>query len=146
MKGRGRPSIHKVDDKGKTIKTSITLWKSKNPGRLCFDSMLEYDVYKVIKDSGLDFTFQPTIELFPSIDVVDLKKGVLKKKKQQNISFTPDFYITKYNCYVESKGYADELFKLRWKLFKLKGYEGYLVYSIDDAVNLLDLLEKLHGS
>lgn len=139
---KGRKPIQKIDDKGKTIKISLTLWKSKHPNRLHFDSMLEYDVYTVIKDSGLDFVYQPNIELFPAIEVTEMVKGVIKKKTQRNISYTPDFYLPKYNVYIEVKGYAEELFKLRWKLFKLKGYVGYLVYTITDAVNLLDLLDN----
>jgi hypothetical protein len=143
---KGRRAISKVDDKGKTIKISLSLWKAKHPGKLHFDSMLEYDVYTVIRDSGLDFVYQPSIELFPSMEVKEMVKGVIKKKKQQNISYTPDFYLSKYGAYVEVKGYADELFKLRWKLFKLKGYVGYLVYTVTDIVNLLDLLEQSYES
>jgi len=48
------------------------------------------------------------------------------------VSQTPDYYLPQYDVYIEVKGFADEQFKMRWKLFKAKGYEGYIVYSLTE--------------
>jgi hypothetical protein len=46
-------------------------------------------------------------------------KGLMKErvnKKIQSISYTPDFVGEGF--YIETKGYANETFSIRWKLFK----------------------------
>jgi hypothetical protein len=153
----GRAIIAKVDDKGNKIKGKLSAWIKKNPGRKYFDSYPEWEVWNyIVKHTKLKYEEQTTLELFASIDVQEFqaprrtKKAIaegrttkeIKDCKQLAISYTPDFYLPKYDLYIEVKGYADELFKLRWKLFKLKGYKGYIVYSLKDFKNLMEELEN----
>lgn len=153
----GRMKISKVDCDGKKIKGKLTDWIKKNPGKKYFDSTTEWVVWDYLKNkTNLNYQEQTTLELFSSVNVEEFlaprrtKKAIkegrtdkeIKQLKQQNIEYTPDFYLTDYDLYIEVKGYADELFKLRWKLFKLKGYKGFIVYSLEDFKRLIDSLEN----
>ena len=69
-------------------------------------------------------------------------KREIKNKIQHSIGYTPDFYLPNWDLYIEVKGFADEVFKLRWKLFKLKGYDGFIVYSLDEFKQLYKQLNK----
>lgn len=141
---RRRPTIKKVDETGKQIKSYKT-WRKKNPDALCFDSKLEYTFYKYNVDHKIAQVLQPNIELFSSKKIKEFDPGVppeWKDTTQRKISYTPDFYLPKYKVYIEVKGYADELFKLRWKLFRLQGYEGYTIYNLDEYKQLITLLEN----
>lgn len=140
---QGRVIVKKVGQDGKQITGSLSDWKAKNPGMLTFDSMPEYQVWKYITDSGLEFEYQPNIELFDKCSTTEFEDGQIKTVAQRKIGYKPDFYLPAYDCYIEVKGYADELFKLRWKLFKLKAYTGFIVYSLKEAVELLDLLKSV---
>ncbi len=139
----GRVIVKKVGEDGKQITGSLIEWKVKNPGKLTFDSKPEYQVWKYIKDSGLEFEYQPSIELFDKITTKEFEDGKIKTVAQRKIGYKPDFYLPTYDCYIEVKGFADELFKLRWKLFKLKAYTGFIVYSLNEAVELLELLKSV---
>ena len=156
-KYQGRVIISKVDAKGNKIKGNLATWIKNNPGRLYFDSYPEWEVWDYLKkQTKLEYKMQVTLELFSGISTEEYqaprrtKKAIaegrtqkeIKEIKQHNIEYTPDFYLPDYGIYIEVKGYADELFKLRWKLFKLKGYKGFIVYSLDEFKELLKLLES----
>lgn len=153
---RGRVIVSKVDENGNKIKGKLATWIKNNPGREYFDSYPEWEVWNYItKQTSLKYKTQTTLELFSSINTEEFqaprrtKKAIaegrtdkeIKEIVQQNIEYTPDFYLPKFDVYIEVKGYADELFKLRWKLFKLKGYTGYIVYSLDEFKRLIQALE-----
>jgi hypothetical protein len=155
MRYRGRVAVSKVDSKGKKIK-NLKNWISKNPNSLYFDSYPEWEVWKYIKDSKINHTYQPKLVLFNGINTKEFKKPRQTKKakaegrihreikdvKQESISYTPDFYLPDFDVYIEVKGYADEVFKLRWKLFKLKGYDGFTVYSLAEFKRLYKQLSE----
>jgi hypothetical protein len=137
-----RRNVKKVDEQGKPIRGSLKTWKTKNPGKLYFDSKPEWECWKYMKSEKIKNDFQPTIELFATLKTKEFKKGVIKEITQRAIKYTPDFYLHKYKVYIEVKGYADELFRVRWKLFKLQGYEGYIVYSLAELKTLLNQLNN----
>lgn len=138
----GRVIIAKVDSKGKRIKGKLADWIAKHPGELYFDSMVEYDVWEYMTSNKIKHVFHKELLLFDTCDTSEYKNGKFINSKQRNIKYTPDYYLPEYDTYIEVKGYADELFKLRWKLFKLKGYKGYLVYDLKDFIAVLKLLES----
>ncbi len=156
-RSRGRQIVAKVDDNGNKIKGKLSIWIKKNPGRLYFDSMVEYEVWKYVEDTKvIKMDDKITLELFTNIQTEEYKAPRRTKKAiregrtdkqivnttQQNIEYTPDYYLPDYDTYIEVKGYADELFKLRWKLFKLKGYKGFIVYSLEEFKNLINELSE----
>lgn len=139
---KGRVIVKKVGEDGKRIVGSVAAWKKKNPGKLVFDSMPEYEVWKYFKTASIKNQIQPELELFDSIKTEEFKKGEIKNTTQRKIGYTPDYYLPDYDIYIEVKGYADDLFKLRWKLFKLKGYKGYIVYSLKECKELIKVLKE----
>lgn len=145
----GRVIVKKVDKHGEQIK-SFKSWRKKNPEAPYFDSYPEWEVWDYITSNNIDYEYQPKLQLFDSITTSEFKqprqtkkakqekrnKREIKEVKQEAIGYTPDFYLPDHDLYIEVKGWADEVFKLRWKLFKLKGYDGYIVYSLDEFKQL----------
>ena len=154
MRYRGRVVVHKVDEFGNKIK-NLKVWISKNPDSLYFDSTPEWEVWKYLVDSDINYDYQPKLNLFSAIKTKEFekprqtKKAKIEKRNkreikdvtQKAIGYTPDFYLPDFDLYIEVKGFADDVFKLRWKLFKLKGYNGYIVYSLSEFKQLYKELE-----
>ncbi len=155
MRYRGRVKVLKVDSNGNKIK-NLKKWLKANPGELYFDSTPEWEVWKYLKESKIDFTNQPKLNLQPSIATQEFEmprqtakakeekrnKREIKTISQREINYTPDYYLKEFDTYIEVKGFADEVFKLRWKLFKLKGYQGFIVYSLKEFKELYAKLEN----
>jgi len=152
---RGRVIVPKVDENGDKIKNFKT-WRKKNPDSKFFDSYPEWEVWDYLDKSGIDHVAQPTLTLFDGIDTEEFvqprqtkkakaegrKDRSIKTAKQQAIRYTPDYYLPEFDTYVEVKGYADEVFKMRWKLFKLAGYKGFVVYSLEEFKSLYKQLKE----
>ena len=147
---QGRVIIAKVDERGKKIRGKLSDWIKAHPGELYFDSTPEWEVWDYLNTHKHDYIIKPelrlhenltTTEFFPA-DKKKNKPACIKDYKQQPIRYTPDYYFPEYDTYIEVKGYEDELFKMRWKLFKLNGYTGYIVYSLEDFIAVLKLLKK----
>jgi hypothetical protein len=133
-------NIKKIDPNGNIIK-NFKVWRKSNPLSLFFDSKVEWLVWKYLTINGIPIEVEPKIDLQPSIKVSELKKGVVKTTTQLPISFKPDFLLKNDDVYIEVKGWATPEFRLRWKLFKLKGYEGYIVQSIKELKEILIYLK-----
>jgi len=156
MRYRGRVKISKVDRHGNKIK-NLKVWKNANPGDIYFDSYPEWEVWDYMMISSINFVYEPKIDLFDSIDTEEFEKPrqtkkaklskdnkrVIKDVKQRPISYKPDYYLIDFDAYIEVKGFADDVFKLRWKLFKLKGYKGFIVYSL---LEFKELYEQLNNN
>lgn len=152
---QGRVIVSKVDEDGNRIR-DLKSWIQKNPKKLYFDSYPEWEVWNYINKQGINHKYQVTLQLFDSITTQEFKQPRQTKKakeekrnlreikpiKQEAISYTPDFYLPDFAVYVEVKGFADEVFKLRWKLFKLKGHKGFVVYSLDEFKKLYKQLQE----
>ena len=133
----GRQFIDKVDINGRKI-TNVATWKISHPDDLLFDSKLEQEVYVYLTNNNITFTFHPApLNIGAGIITDELVKGTIKPVKQQAITYTPDFWFPEYGIYIETKGYLDDVFRLRWKLFKIHGNKGYLAYSLDDVKTIL---------
>lgn len=148
---RGRVIISKVDSSGTKIKNFKT-WRALHPAEQVFDSKVEWSVWNYLNNSGIDHQSQTTLELFDQITTREFQQPrktkhnpngtrEIKRCIQRKIAYTPDYYLPEFDTYIEVKGYADEVFKLRWKLFKLKGYKGFIVYSLDEFKQLYSQLK-----
>lgn len=77
---------------------------------LTFDSKLEYFMYGLLRDAGIDFSFQ--------------LKYVLQDKFRYNggaireISLTVDFILPDHNTIIDTKGMQTQQGAIRWKLLK----------------------------
>lgn len=146
---RGRVVVKKVDEFGVKI-SNLKAWLKANPGKMHFDSTPEWAVWKYMVDANIPHKTQTTLSLFPGMTTEEFqlprqtKKAKSEKRntreikvvKQLPMSYTPDYYLPEFDTYIEVKGYADEVFKLRWKLFKLKGHKGFIVYSLKEFQEL----------
>jgi hypothetical protein len=141
-RGLGRVLVAKVDQSGKKIKGKLATWIKNHPGEMYFDSTPEWEVWDYMTTKSITHIYEKELVLCPGCNTIEFKAGKLVKTKQREIKYTPDYYLPEYDTYIEVKGYLDELFRVRWKLFKLKGYTGYLVYSLKDFIAVLKLLES----
>ncbi len=155
MRYRGRVIISKVNSKGEKIK-NLKLWLKSHPKELYFDSYVEWEVWNYLTEIDAEFKYQPKVDLFDEVKTQEFEKPrqtkkakkekrnkrVVKDIVQRPIGYTPDYYLDDFGVYIEVKGFADDVFKLRWKLFKLKGYKGFIVYSLNEFKELYKLLQK----
>tara|TARA_R110002126_G_scaffold184637_2_gene333062 strand:+ start:39 stop:479 length:441 start_codon:yes stop_codon:yes gene_type:complete len=90
-----------------------------------FASQLEVYMYKILKDSNIDFGYESErfdiLDGFHSANVSyerTAKKDFIDRgqKKIRGIYYTPDFVSDLF--IIETKGRANESFPIRWKLFK----------------------------
>lgn len=107
-----------------------------------FDSLLELDIYEEFLSRDIELKRGEPIEVFNTFKTPifcysnDNKKFEFKREKQsiRGVTYTPDFVLRVtektinhktgaertdgYNVYIEAKGFANETFRYRWKLFK----------------------------
>jgi hypothetical protein len=76
-------------------------------------------------------------------------KGIKAFRKVSNniraITYTPDFVNTKDKWIIEVKGYANDVFPLKWKMFKslveIQGYTLYLPSTQKQVRETVDLIK-----
>ena len=76
---------------------------------ITFDSKLDYWMYLELIKNNLPFSY--STEKFTLIDPF-----IYKGKKYLPVTYKPDFVSDKF--IIECKGHPNELFPMRWKLFK----------------------------
>lgn len=111
-------AIKKVDEHGMYI-PKLAEWKKKNPGKIFFDSMLEFHCFVKMKKRGWDFEFHPpAIELIPSFKCLGFHKGKIEYAKVQDAVYTFDFLIRSKlgNVFLEIKGYFRDQDRIRYKM------------------------------
>lgn len=93
-----------------------------------FDSQLEVNCYKALKDAGIPFVYHVKHEIFPgfvssvtSYDA-DKRKGkelYLTQDRFGSMSYTPDFQAPDESWFIETKGFLRPEAAMRIKLFKM---------------------------
>ena len=121
-----------------------------------FKSNLELYCYKQLEQSEILVEYEEnTFTIFPAM-VYPLacyegtqKKLYNKGSKIRPITYTPDFVDPNGKFIIETKGYANESFPLRWKLFKkhLKDNNHHYVLfmprnkkQVDETIELIKQL------
>ena len=133
-----------------------------------FKSGLELFCYKQLKENGIEFTYQPNsyvlIEKFKSQFrcyedtgkiTRDSNKKILSSTKRfdlienvREIAYTPDFQALDGSWIIETKGFANDAFPLRWKLFKSMlnaiGYAGIVMKpeSQKEVLQCIDIIKE----
>lgn len=113
--------------KGKSIIKKTT--KSLIYKGIKFNSYLEIHMYKLLEKAKLDFTYNERsyeiVEGFhfglESIERQANGKGDFKDRgnsKVRAITYKPDFIVGDEDFIIETKGWANDTFPIRWKLFK----------------------------
>lgn len=149
--------------------------KIKNASKCSYDgvdfkSKLEMFCYKQLQDAGIEFTYQPpTVELIPSFElnfkcyedigriVRDENKKVKYSTKRfdltnkvRSISYTPDFACVNNTWVLETKGFANQAFPLRWKLYKQHlmniGFNGILMMPENqkEIIECIKIIKENH--
>ena len=121
-----------------------------------FQSNLELYCYKKLKEAKILIEYEETT--FTIFDAMvypqacyegTSKKLYYKGSKIRPITYTPDFVDPKGKFIIETKGYANESFPLRWKLFKKYLKENnhhYVLFmprnkkQVDEVVELITQL------
>lgn len=100
--------------------------KAKEVDGIKFRSMLEAHCYRQLRDAGIksDYEKHKYVLLegmhYPSGRYEDNGKTGYKDKqahKVRDITYTPDFVDPQGRWIIECKGYANERFPLKWKMF-----------------------------
>tara|TARA_R100000808_G_C2137589_1_gene145677 strand:+ start:792 stop:1238 length:447 start_codon:yes stop_codon:yes gene_type:complete len=112
----------RVKKKGKTKVKNAK--KSSYDGKN-FQSNLELYCYKQLEEAEILIDYEEhTFTIFPATVYPQAcyegttKKLYNKGSKIRPITYTPDFVDPNGKFIIETKGYANESFPLRWKLFK----------------------------
>lgn len=108
--------------------------KTKIYKNIKFKSTLECNCYKLLENSGLEFSheaekttlqesFKPTIDIWAPSKVKGINKLTPLLEKQTGtlikITYTPDFIVIKgnYKIYIEAKGKPNDVYPYKKKLF-----------------------------
>ena len=121
-----------------------------------FQSKLELHCYKALEAAEIPVEYEETtFTIFPATVYPQAcyegttKKLYNKGSKIRPITYTPDFVDPNGKWVIETKGYANESFPLRWKLFKkhLKdNNKQYVLFmprnkkQVDEVVELIKQL------
>ena len=123
---------------------------------ITFQSKLELYCYKELKSNKIDVEYEETtFTIFDAIVYPQAcyegtsKKLYEKGSKIRPITYTPDFVDPKGKWIIETKGYANESFPLRWKLFKKhlkdnnKQYVLFMPRNKKQVDEVVDLIKQL---
>ena len=121
-----------------------------------FRSKLEVFTYKQLEAAGIKsmyeentYTLMPGF--YPIMDSYEPSKGEYKNnaKKVRGIKYTPDFVDPNGEWIIEVKGYANDVFPIKWKLFKLYLIENdmqctlFLPKNQKQVKETVELIKKL---
>lgn len=126
---------------------------------ITFRSSLEANCYKLLRDSGLEFEYEPKKELLLSgfkmrntkLYCPDKKKKlILYEKKILDISYLPDF-VVKHGClsfYIDSKGMETPEYKIKKKLFlkKLEETKNNFFFEPHNLSQMSLVIEIIKGT
>jgi hypothetical protein len=128
-----------------------------------YKSTLERNMAMLLDEAGIEFKYEPTkFDVVPAfqfgVDSYERQsngKGDMinrGQKKVQSVSYTPDFVGEGF--IIETKGYANETFPLRWKLFKKMIVDNpeqfpnvtlYKPQKISECEQVVKLIKEKHG-
>lgn len=136
-------------------KTKIVSKKTTYDG-IDFQSLLEKSMYKLLKEANIDVEYEKhsftvfDALVYPQACYEGTKKKLYNKgSKIRPITYTPDFVDPNGKWIIETKGYANESFPLRWKLFKKHLKENNLAYVLfmprnkEQCKEVLELITQL---
>lgn len=130
---KNKKTVNEVDENG-LYTGPLKIWKTKNPGKIYFDSPFEWRCFMKLKKLKHDFELKPkSIEMIPAFKTTGFVKNKVCIIKVQDAVYTPDFVInTKFGkVYIECKGFFRPADRVRFKLCQ------YTLSKTDDSVILL---------
>ena len=102
---------------------------------ISFKSKLEMYCYKLLKETNIPVEYE--VVKFQILDPF-----TYNEENVRGMTFTPDFVGD--NFVVECKGFMNDAFPLRWKLFKYHLYKNKLRYDLYLPRNKKDVEKVVH--
>lgn len=144
--------------KGRQIVNS----KKKVVDGITFQSILESQMYILLRDAGIKFGYESkTYNTMKTSEygnecwerATRASKRMIDRRKITGVKYTPDFIANDESWFIECKGRANESFPIRWKLFKKMflddGKKSPLIFkpmNLSDCKQVIEiLLEKGYG-
>lgn len=116
-----------------------------------FRSRLEEKIYNELKSQKISFAYEPeTITLVEGFypEVPFYLDSMLRKTKVRSITYTPDFKATinGYTVYIEAKGFANDIYPLKRKLFLkyLNGKKHHIFAEVHNVRGLKSTIIKIN--
>ena len=124
-----------------------------------FRSKLEVFTYKQLEAAKIKSMYEENTYtllpgFYPIMDSYEPSKGEYKNntKKVRAITYTPDFVDPDGKWIIEVKGYANDVFPIKWKLFKMYLMENdmeectlYLPKNQKQVKETVELIKKLEN-
>jgi hypothetical protein len=136
--------------KGKRKGKSMIKSKKATYNGIEFQSLLEKRMYQLLHEEEIPVEYEEhSFTVFDALVYPQAcyegtaKKLYNKGSKVRSINYTPDFVDPNGKWIIETKGYANESFPLRWKLFKRHLKENNLAYVLFMPRNKTQCLEVL---
>ena len=136
--------------KGKRKGKSMIKSKKASYNGIEFQSLLEKRMYQLLHEEEIPVEYEEhSFTVFDALVYPQAcyegtpKKLYNKGSKVRSINYTPDFVDPNGKWIIETKGYANESFPLRWKLFKRHLKENNLAYVLFMPRNKTQCLEVL---
>jgi|TARA_R110001583_G_C5588763_1_gene403587 hypothetical protein len=136
--------------KGKRKGKSMIRSKKASYNGIEFQSLLEKKMYQLLHEQEIPVEYEEhSFTIFDALVYPQAcyegtaKKLYNKGSKVRSINYTPDFVDPNGKWIIETKGYANESFPLRWKLFKRHLKENNLAYVLFMPRNKTQCLEVL---
>jgi|TARA_R110000744_G_scaffold211555_1_gene330672 hypothetical protein len=136
--------------KGKRKGKSMIKSKKASYNGIEFQSLLEKRMYQLLHEEEIPVEYEEhSFTVFDALVYPQAcyegtpKKLYNKGSKVRSITYTPDFVDPNGKWIIETKGYANESFPLRWKLFKRHLKENNLAYVLFMPRNKTQCLEVL---
>jgi len=152
VKKKKAPKVYCVDEKGNQI-LNLKEWKTKNFGKVYYDSYFEYEAAQMLNKANFHVDFHPeSRELIPAFKTLALSRAKGKAKlfmsSVRSMSYTPDFCVytnSGHVIFIEIKGWLRPQARLYNKAFQasLKPNELFLiVYDLETLKDLIDIINK----
>tara|TARA_R110002074_G_scaffold5185_2_gene25378 strand:- start:1340 stop:1780 length:441 start_codon:yes stop_codon:yes gene_type:complete len=142
--------------KKRTLRPKVKNAKKSTYDGHNFQSNLELYCYKQLEEAEILVEYEAyTFTIFDALLYPQAcyegtnKKLYNKGSKIRPITYTPDFVDPKGKWIIETKGYANESFPLRWKLFKKhlkdnnKQYVLFMPRNKKQVDEVVDLIKQL---
>lgn len=116
----------------------------------------------LLEDANIKFLYEKTYTLleedeYPNIVMLRAQrrsKAMADKRKMSKRVYTPDFIDPNGEWFIETKGYKNESFPWRWRMFLklLKDTHGiaspmlFMPTNTKDCIQVVDILKKHYGS
>ena len=142
--------------KGKRKGKSMIKSKKASYNGIEFQSLLEKRMYQLLHEEEIPVEYEEhSFIVFDALVYPQAcyegtpKKLYNKGSKVRSITYTPDFVDPHGKWIIETKGYANESFPLRWKMFKKHLKENNLAYVLfmprnkEQCKEVLELITQL---